>query len=35
MDVNALRLLYDNIHDFKTTALLVAPSPSLPAVRSV
>jgi len=23
MDVNALRLLYDNIHDFKTTAMLV------------
>ncbi|MXW23498.1 MAG: HEPN domain-containing protein [Chloroflexi bacterium] len=23
MDVNALRLLYDNVHDFKTTATLV------------
>ena len=23
MDVNAIRLLYDNIHDFKTTAMLV------------
>ncbi len=23
MDINALRLLYDNIHDFKTTAMLV------------